>query len=503
MAAGGNLTYSLGLSTGGFARAMKQAIGLVVSYKAVMSQLRNFGQAISLGSALGGLAAETGESTGTLLVLQQAFRDANLDAGILSQTLNLMRRSLGGINEMGQRTEDTFAALGLDAIELRAQNAVEQFTAIGKAIAKLTTQADRTSAAMNIFGRSGAGMLRIFSDPMAFESARKSLGSLPDLMDRIAPKMFAMSTAWGRLKTSFIGFYAGTITPLLDKLTEIVQQMNEIDFTRKGLEFGARILAIVDIIDEIGSGAFLKNLFSIATSALVGAFQIFAGLMTSATLWGQVSKIIARALDPRKTIKTRQMALEIYRNQPDEGSFGLPEGYRKMDWQEALAEAERRFIEGENILGAWGKEKFENTPLSPGEFLSRMGEVMSNAISAAGDRITGSEGWQKLSPIFEDKLNKRLAEIDNLLNAPPAPAMSVPSYSADQDAGALAPGGSHSGAASIPSDQWARVGAFVGGALDRQVADNTRAISRYTSMLNRTVTRIAAILAQPPEPVTL
>lgn len=503
MASRGKLTFSLGLSIGDFSRAMRQAIGLVVSYKAVMSQIRNFGKAISLGSDLGGLSAELGESAGTILVLQQAFRDANLDAGNLATSLNLMRQSIGGINELGQRTEDTFAALGLSINELRGQNALEQYTAIGKAISKLSTQADRTSAAMNIFGRSGAGMLRIFSDPNAFEAARKSLGSLPDLMDRVAPKMFALATAWGRLKTSFIGFYAGTITPFLDKLSEIVQKMNEIDFTRKGLEFGARILAVLDVIDEIGSGAFFQNLFSIVSSALVGAFQIFADLMTSQTLWNHVGGLVLRALDPTGPIKDWIGGLRLYLNRSKEGAFGLPEDFEEGEFFGYRALYRNMRITGEKPFGSYFETRRPDI-LSGDEFLSRMGEEISNSILKASNRITGSEGWQNLSPIFDEKIKKRLAEIDDLLNAPPAlPSPQGASYEGQADETLLSQGGSLTGTASIPSDQWARVGAFVGGALDRQVADNTRATARYTSMLHRTVTRIAALIAQPPEPVIL
>ena len=251
MANAGQLTYSLGLNASAFTGAMKRAIGMVLSYKAVMATLRGFSKAFDLGEELTHLSAETGETAGNLLVMKQAFEDVGLASGEMQNALRYMRRSLTGISDMGQRTDEVFAALGVNIASLRGQDAVSQFQAIGRALGGLATQEDRVNAAMTIFGRSGSGMLRIFANPQAFEQAAAALGSMPEIMDKYSAKMEAIRTGWGRIRTSIVGAFAGALGPALPLLDKITQKINSIDFAKIGAGIAAAFGAFKDVFLSI------------------------------------------------------------------------------------------------------------------------------------------------------------------------------------------------------------------------------------------------------------
>lgn len=66
-----------------------------------------------------------------------------------------------------------FAAIGLSANALNNMSAAERFDAIAEAIARLPTEAQRSAAAIGIFGKAGADLIPLFSEfAPSFEAAR-------------------------------------------------------------------------------------------------------------------------------------------------------------------------------------------------------------------------------------------------------------------------------------------------------------------------------------------
>lgn len=213
-------------------------------------------KALDLGGELSDLNAITGISVGKLMVLQQAFEDTGVGAHNLSRSMSMMQRNLANI---GTSTEGTQAIefLGLSLEELEEMDPAAQFETIGKAIGSLDDPAKQSAASMYIFGRSGAQLKTLFADPAAFETARRSLGGLPAIMEQNAFLFDAVSDAMGRVKQRGNQLFAGIAKGVAPVLKEVTDSIDDMDFSQIGLKIGDALAVGVEIIRSGNLGAIV------------------------------------------------------------------------------------------------------------------------------------------------------------------------------------------------------------------------------------------------------
>lgn len=215
-----------------------------------------FKEAFDLGGAMSDLSAQTGESAGDLLVLKQAFEDTGVGGDALGQTLAIMRRNLADLSGSGTKG-DTFKQMGLDLKALQGMGAEDQLESIGRAIRAMDNPTKQAAASMEIFGRSGAGMLTFLKDDAALGTARASLGSLTDIIDDNANAFDAVSDRIGRLKMKSVGLWAGVaegLTPLIDQVTGMFDGLDVAGFGRR---IGETLGAIVELFRQNSLGDIL------------------------------------------------------------------------------------------------------------------------------------------------------------------------------------------------------------------------------------------------------
>lgn len=222
--------------------------GLAGASLSVAGAVAGVKKALDFGGQLTDLSAVTGASVGDLVVLRQALDDTGVGADSTRMVLTQMQRALGGINEEGQPTNKTFAQLGLNLEELKGLGATEQLDIIGKAIGNLKDPAQQTSAAMQIFGRSGAMMKSFFADPAAIETARKSLGGLPAIMQRNAALFDSISDSLGRVKAKGMGLFAGIAEGVAPALSAVTGALDGMDFSGVGQKIGNAIAVGIEVI---------------------------------------------------------------------------------------------------------------------------------------------------------------------------------------------------------------------------------------------------------------
>lgn len=496
MANAGQLTYSLGLNASAFTGAMKRAIGMVLSYKAVMATLRGFSKAFDLGEELTHLSAETGETAGNLLIMKQAFEDVGLASGEMQNALRYMRRSLTGISDMGQRTDEVFAALGVNIASLRGQDAVSQFQAIGRALGGLATQEDRVNAAMTIFGRSGSGMLRIFANPQAFDQAAAALGSMPEIMDKYSAKMEAIRTGWGRIRTSIVGAFAGALGPALPLLDKITQKINAIDFAKIGAGIAAAFGAFKNVFLSIDPKEFAVALANVVFSSLSAAVRAAFSLLLNAGFWkgvgmmllGSLTGLGAAILDAFAPVgaflsAAILSALDLFKD----GMAKIPglkrfvEGHESKSfgehYQAELTGQRENFVKPAQDAGA---ELFVDGAIALGTAATEAGKTFASAIAeSAGGQYFAGLGRQ-FGEEFDARMADALAGVEQAATGQPDGDSTAP----------VASGATHEAA----SDRWARVGAFAGGTIDAQALDYARQTARSTTLLERTATRILSVV---------
>jgi hypothetical protein len=107
---------------------------------------------------------------------------------------------------------------------------------------------------MELFGRSGANLNVVFTDPAALSAASTQLGGLADLLPGMAAEADFVGDAFGSLgdKTTQLG--AGIASELMPNLVKISEWINEADFTALGQSIGEDIQTMAEYFTAIGKG---------------------------------------------------------------------------------------------------------------------------------------------------------------------------------------------------------------------------------------------------------
>lgn len=173
MATIGTLAVNVVANTESLSRGMKKARGEVTLFASAVGKasamMKSFGATLTAGFAfraihnaiqdldnLADTAARLGTSVEALSRLEYAGFMNDVSSGRLATALTFMEKNLGNNSKALQR-------FGLDVLRLRQLDAVEMFVQIADAINKMPTAAERTAAAMAVFGRGGGDMMELIS----------------------------------------------------------------------------------------------------------------------------------------------------------------------------------------------------------------------------------------------------------------------------------------------------------------------------------------------------
>ena len=205
------------------------------------------------GSDLSKLSSRTGVAIPALMQLGKAFQHAGIEGDKLGPSINKMQKAIAGVNEEGIPTNKTFEQLGLSMASLQGMDAARQMQAIGSAIAGIADPAQRSLAAMSIFGKSGGEMLQLFENPEAMGDIGKSLGKQAEIMARSA-EMFhritnALGDVGGKLANGF-GFWTGMAEKIGPLLLPVLEKMKAFDFTELGAEVGNAVAYMVSVFKD-------------------------------------------------------------------------------------------------------------------------------------------------------------------------------------------------------------------------------------------------------------
>jgi hypothetical protein len=102
-------------------------------------------------------------STEALSGFNLAAKLAGASTGDVSRALTYMARTIGEAATGSKEYEDALNRVGMTSAQLLRLKPEEQYQRIADGINRLSTQAEKTSAAMDIFGRSGAKMMNLIS----------------------------------------------------------------------------------------------------------------------------------------------------------------------------------------------------------------------------------------------------------------------------------------------------------------------------------------------------
>lgn len=140
------------------------AIGAGVSLNALKNSIHDTMESID---RVAKVSDRIGITTEALLGLQHAAGLAGVETAMLDQSLTKMGNFLAEASNGGKAQSETLKRLGMSAKELAGIPLDQAFLKISDAILKLDSPAQRVSAAMDIFGKSGAELLPLLQQGSA------------------------------------------------------------------------------------------------------------------------------------------------------------------------------------------------------------------------------------------------------------------------------------------------------------------------------------------------
>jgi hypothetical protein len=252
-------------------KALLIPLGIVASvvgfFRAIGSAARDLDEASKA-------ARRLGMSMTTFQNLSQVADEAGVSMGQMSGLLTVMTRNLGNLTNGSKSAQKAFAGIGLTLADLQGLSPDRQFELIAQRIMALPTAAERTTAAMSIFGRQGAAAMGLISDVASgaysdIAKLREQLGL--NLTDSQVKGIEMMNDAIGRMSMVFQGF----INQFLAGLAPAIATASTL-FVKFFAENTSGFSIAKTLADALTSG--IRNVAG-AVTFLYGAFQVLSSFV--------------------------------------------------------------------------------------------------------------------------------------------------------------------------------------------------------------------------------
>jgi hypothetical protein len=228
---------------------------------------------------LGNLADQLGIEFEFMQVMEEAANRSGVSVETLAGSMTRLQKTLAGADEESKAAVSALDRLGISVGELNGLSQEDQIRLIGSRLSEIEDPAQRTAAAMALFGKSGAALLPFFKnlDPAASDLERfgKVLSALDrGRVDDFGAGLDALRVATKGLKTDLLLPFAGLGEGIAQGATEFI----------------GGISAIVEPIGQV---------LEPALNIIGAAFEVLG-----ATL-GTVGRIIGAVFEPLGTIFSR------------------------------------------------------------------------------------------------------------------------------------------------------------------------------------------------------
>jgi hypothetical protein len=236
----------------------KFALGFA-GYISVKATMDEFKKSIDLGGQLVDLSNKTGIGAGALYDLGEAGRDAGLTLEDITSSVTKMQKGLGTSASSG-----VLKALGLDPQALASAKPEVAFQKIGQAIANLQSPTEQTQAALALFGRGGAEMLKIFNDP----SFGNGIGSsqAAQILEKNAGIFDRLGDSLGRIRPRITEFFNGFNSANAANLERMADAIDRLDLSQKGVDAGSIVATFTEAFARGNFGEILWLSLKIAAA---------------------------------------------------------------------------------------------------------------------------------------------------------------------------------------------------------------------------------------------
>ena len=257
--------------SGSLGTMMPMLLPVVGGFATLAGAIAALTSATRAAEALHNLSQELGVAVGDLQVLQQVAAETGVSQEALTTGLRRTARMVGELGQGSKPAQKAFAQLGLTMQDLAGLSTAQQFSLISQRIAALPPQM-QAAAAIDIFGRSGQGLLNFI------RTGSQSIGEMDTLLTALGVKMSgpqvaaieAMGDAIGRLTLPLQGFVNQFLSNLAPAITTVSNLI---------VEFFAKNTAGWTIAKSLADGLVYSIRMVVgAVTLLTGIFQVFMAL---------------------------------------------------------------------------------------------------------------------------------------------------------------------------------------------------------------------------------
>ncbi len=252
------------------------------------------GKVLQVAGHFNDLSQRIGGSVGELMAFELELRNSGVAAEDSQKILAKMAATVATGNKDGFLRQ-----LGLDPGTLRNQSPVAQFHTIGEAIQKLENPSDRTAAAMEIFGKSGAQLGSVFG-AKGFGDAAAQLGTQAEIMNKDAALFDDVGDKLALIGTKVQGFFVGVADQVVPVLKPLIDSFAKLDLAKYGQDIGNAMAFVAQAFADDKLGTILTTSFTISAKnfgnlmlgglAAIGAFA-FHTLAAVAKTFLEILKI--------------------------------------------------------------------------------------------------------------------------------------------------------------------------------------------------------------------
>ena len=216
--------------------AVAAVAGAFATLKVAVDSVKNFA---NFAGEVSDLQAKTGLAIGPLLVLKQAFENAGIGGEGLASSVRNLQKNLVNASEGSGEAVEKFSKLGINFADIINLPVDQQIEIIGKAINGLAGDAQKTAAAVDVFGKSGANLLAVFKDSAAIETARAQIGGLAENLGTSIGALDKLSDAiQSAEKNKGFQFLAGFAQGFAGDIEKAANALNAIDLSKSGKASG-------------------------------------------------------------------------------------------------------------------------------------------------------------------------------------------------------------------------------------------------------------------------
>lgn len=235
--------------------------------------------------------------------LAYAARQSGVENEQLVGALGKMQNLIG---EGGKVAEKAMGALGLSVDTLRGMKPDQMFQAIAQRIAAIEDPTQRTHAAMEVFGRSGAQLMPLLTDNIA--SLREEAHRLGGVMSN---ETVAAGVAFGdsmqQAREAMENAKARVLMPLMEAFTALPLELQTVG--AGVISFGGVLAQLAPAIMAAGGPVAAFGMIKTAAMSMGALFTLPAGAVVAAVVglvaiwrnWDEIVLIVKRVYEGVKT----------------------------------------------------------------------------------------------------------------------------------------------------------------------------------------------------------